>query len=430
MINLAMGLGIESKRPLIWTQLQLDCCAATGVTCTSQLVTGIDWRNMGLNGSINGTALPTGLQVLYLYNSLLTGNIPTALPAGLQYLHLNNNQFTGNISMSLPAGLQFLNFGNNKLTGNIPAELPTGLFYLYLPLNRLTGNIPTSLPTGLQILYLYNNQLTGNIPAALPTGLRYLYLPGNQLTGNIPSTLPAGLQYLLLYNNQLTGMLKISYPIDLRIQDNLITDVIIAETASLVSCNVSNNPLLASPHISNLTMCVQSGLYSASLLPSVMSTSLSSVSTQLTALGTNDMSFVSSMISAEKATYHSSANGTSIIGSEYSFKIFIPTSIAILSANSISTLWENISTPPVSSLVLEILVGSTRGSASTTSYSTVYYSFKVILRTLTIVEIVTQFFKLLGSSLVLIVVIYKTPWRREFKSKMRKRNKAKDGMPH
>ena len=85
MINLAMGLGVESKQPLIWTQLQMDCCAATGVTCTSQLVTGIDWRNMGLNGSINGTALPTGLQILNLGQNILSGNVSATMPAGLLY---------------------------------------------------------------------------------------------------------------------------------------------------------------------------------------------------------------------------------------------------------------------------------------------------------------------------------------------------------
>jgi hypothetical protein len=125
-------------------------------------------------------------------------------------------------------------------------------------------------------------------------------------------------------------------------------------------------------------MCAQSGLYNASLLPTVTSISLSSVSTQLTALGKIDM-------------------------------------------------------PPVSSIILQIYVDSAGKSTNNMGTSIrdstgSHYSFKVILRTLTLVEIVTQFFKLLGSLLVLIIDIYKTPWRREFKSKMRKKSKPKQDM--
>ena len=465
MINLAMGLGIKDKQTSIWTQLQMDCCAATGVTCTSQMVIGIDWGDMRLNGSINGTALPTGLQFVYLYNNQITGNIPVSFPAGLLYLILRNNQLTGNvpeslpsglqglylynnqlignipvslpaglqslylggnqlmgnIPASLPAGLQSLVLDNNKLTGNIPESLPSGLRYLYLYNNLLTGNISLSLPTGLQSLGLNNNQLTGNIPLSLPTGLQYVGLNENLLTGNIPATLPAGLQsldldnnllsgnipatlpvwlqYLYLHNNQLTGdiplslpawldvlylgsnqltgIVKIGTPFYLEIQNNFITDVIIADTSSLSRCNVSNNPLLGNPHISNLTMCAQSGLYSASLLTTT-SIAVSDVSTLLTALGTIDMHSVSSKVFQKyiDSTGKSTNN--------------IDTSIRDLTGN--------------------------------------HYSFRVILHTLTLVEIVTQFFKLLGSSLVLIIVIYKTPWKREFKSKMRKRNKSKENM--
>ena len=440
MVNQAMGLGIESKQPLIWSQLQSDCCTTAGVTCTSQRVTGIDWGDMRLNGSINGTALPTGLQILnlgqnilsgnvsatmpagllylilrnnqltgnipeslptglqglYLSHNQLTGNIPAILPTGLQYLLLDHNIFTGNIPQSLPMLLELTFLDNNQLTGNIPAALPTGLYHLALHNNRLTGNIPVVLPTALQFLYLGSNQLAGSIPTILPAGLQSLYLHNNQLTGNIPSTLPAGLQYLYLYNNQVTGVIKIGYPINLHIQNNLITDVIIAETASLVSCDVSNNPLLASPHISNLTMCVQIGLYSASLLTTTTSIAVSYASSLLAATTTKiAVSYVSPLLTAL---------GTIDMHSVSSKVLQKYGDGAGISSDSMSTN-----------------IKDSTGS---------HYSFRVILHTLTLVEIVTQFFKLLGSSLVLIFVIYKTPWKREFKSKMRKRNKSKDDTPH
>ena len=93
-INLGLGAGINTQQPAIWTQLNLDCCAATGVTCVGQRVTQIDWSSRNVNGVINGTALPDGLKALYLYSNQLTGSIPSTWPNGLLYLYLQNNRLT------------------------------------------------------------------------------------------------------------------------------------------------------------------------------------------------------------------------------------------------------------------------------------------------------------------------------------------------
>ena len=59
-ISLAFGLKVSIKNPTLWTQLQGDCCIASGVYCDgSQRVWQIDWNNNGLNGVINGTAIPS-----------------------------------------------------------------------------------------------------------------------------------------------------------------------------------------------------------------------------------------------------------------------------------------------------------------------------------------------------------------------------------
>ena len=46
------------------------------------------------------------------------------------------------------------------------------------------------------------------------------------------------------------------------------------DTSTLTTCDISGNPLLGSPSIAALTMCTQTGLYAASLLPYTISTKL------------------------------------------------------------------------------------------------------------------------------------------------------------
>ena len=174
MINLARGLGMITQQPAIWNQLQIDCCTSSGVICVSQSVTQIIWNNTNLNGFINATALPSGLQKLYLYGNQIYGSIPRTWPSTLQNLYLNYNLLTGAIPIIWPSGLKKLDLGSNQLNGTIPGSWPAGLQLLRLYNNQFTGGIPSSWPTVLQTLDLHINFFNGTISSSWPSGLQDL----------------------------------------------------------------------------------------------------------------------------------------------------------------------------------------------------------------------------------------------------------------
>ena len=216
-IQLAYDLGMQAAQPAIWSALQGDCCNSTRteVYCDgSQHVTQIQWDRIGLNGVINGTAIPSRVTRLELFGNAITGSIPNALPSGLLRLWLYNN----------------------AITGSIPYVLPTGLTNFYLHGNQMSGDLP-SFPDSLQIL-----------------ALGWPGYPGNHFTGS----------------------LRLNRPIGLYINDNWITEVVVQDSSELAtsgySCHLSNNPILGNPNIAGLTMCTQKGLYSAALLPVTQST--------------------------------------------------------------------------------------------------------------------------------------------------------------
>ena len=214
---------METKSPNTWSALLSDCCSASGITCLSQRVTEISWGFMGLNGTINGTAIPSSVTYLYFHSNLLTGQIPSSLPSGLLQLKLYNN----------------------KLNGSIPSHLPAGLVMLDLEKYAISGPIPDQLPKSLGTLYLHGNRMTGDLPS-FPSTIRY---------------------FALKSGNRFSGSLRLSRPLQVWINDNWITDVFINDSSVLTDCDLSNNPLLGSFNIVNLTMCNKNGLYSASLLP-------------------------------------------------------------------------------------------------------------------------------------------------------------------
>ena len=221
LLDFSSGLGIQSRQPLIWNQLQIDCCLTSGVTCIGQRVTRIFWDSMSLNGSINGS---------------INGS---ALPATLEVLSLTYNQ----------------------LFGVIPQILPTSLTELLIWNNGLSGNIPT-WPAGILKLDVSHNKLTGSLPVS-PEGLNYLHVHDNMLSGDLP-TFSSSVNDLWLNPNYFTGTLRLNKPVSLYINDNWITNVIILDTSALTTCDLSENPLLGSPTISNLTICTKIGLYNAS----------------------------------------------------------------------------------------------------------------------------------------------------------------------
>ena len=222
-VTLAIRLNMNGKQPSTMAQIQADCCAATGVTCDgNSRVTYITWTYMQLNGYIDQNA----------------------------------------------------------------PKLLTNLIALDLSQNYIYGGVP-SMPDGLDTLYLYGNYFTGPIPT-LPSGLTHLSVSDNNMSGDvppIPSTVKwCVLGYPNLPGNHFTGSVTLNRPTDVFINGNWIADIVIYDTTAIRNgrCNLSNTPLLGNPHISNLSMCTQNGLYSANLLPRTIFSSLSATTTELT----------------------------------------------------------------------------------------------------------------------------------------------------
>ena len=244
LVIFAKGLNMHLAQPEIMRQLIGNCCIANGITCDTQHVIRIDWQNMGLDGFINGTALPKWTAQLYLKFNNLKGSVPAVWPTTLNKLYLTSNNLTG----SIPTG-----------------PWPSQLNELSLGDNMLTGEIPTSWPSNLQLLRLFNNSLSGAIPNNLPSTLTVLVLDGNNLSGDLPIFSPALVEITLGntagHGNSFTGTLKMTRPTSIQINGNKITDVAISDTSALAKCDLSNNPLLNRPNIADLTMCTQNDLY-------------------------------------------------------------------------------------------------------------------------------------------------------------------------
>ena len=310
-ISLAAGLNMNDTRPLIWNQLQNDCCSAPGIQCDgSQSVTQIAWIEIGLTGRINETSLPLGLTYLNLDRNSITGYIPTALPPRLTYLNLDRNYISGSLPITLPSGLTDLILSGNFITGSIPSTLPSTLSYLILSGNLITGSIPVPLPLYLRKLYLYDNFLNGTIQS-FPSGLQYLDLHSNLLTEQLPA-LPSGLVSFNVASNKFTGSVTLNKPTSVDISSNWITDISIQDISALSSCSLSNNPLLGNPNIANLTICAKNGLYFPGLLPETK---------------TSKMAIV-------RATPSTSSSETSAISTEISTTLNLPSEVFVTYASS------------------------------------------------------------------------------------------------
>ena len=233
----------------------------------------------------------------------------------------------------------------------------------------LNGTINgTAIPPSVTHLYLQENDITGNIPSQLPFGLRYLYLFGNKMSGDLTS-FPNTLTHLYLGQsgypgNHFTGTLSLNQPIRLRINDNWITDVVIQDSSAISVCDLSDNPLLGNPNIANLTMCSKGGLYSAVLLPVTMSL---------------------------MTTLESTSGGGAFQG----------VSIGLTTTSKANTA------------LTEII-------ASEVSKVTLSHSFLPLNPVLSLLGIIKLILKVVMEMILMILVIYKTPWKREFKSKLEK----------
>ena len=397
MVNLAGGLGMPGINLAIWNSLQNDCCSAAGVVCVSEHVTEIQWYGLGLNGVINGTAIPSSVTVFDLSRNQVSGSIPQNLPAGLSYLQLAANYLSGGLPPSFPSALTYLSLGLNGLTGSIPsAPFPSTLGVVSFGGNYLSGSIPDNLPTGLQELILDHNYLTGAIPS-LPNGLVNLYLYSNRLSGDLPIFPPTIRLLRLGYpgkpGNQFSGSLKLNSPVELHINDNWIADIFIQDTRQLSACDLSNNPLLGNPNLVNLTMCTKNALYNASLLPNTVTHT------------------------TQSKTITENVKSTGWLTISLTMRDNLMTSM--LNLTFAQNLTESVSLHQTSSFIIQSLTESQNQLSSASAD----YSFQTLKRILTTMDLMKIILRLLIDTLVLISVLIKTPTMRELRRKFGRKNR-------
>ena len=136
---------------------------------------------------------PLCLQVrgLELANNQLTGTVPYSPFA--QFLDCSSNYFTELTALS--SNLQVLYVANNSLSGNIvqlmsqlASEPNSALRLLDLSYNNLSGSLPPDMPPSLSILNISNNAFFGSLPSSWGTlqNMTVLRLDNNDLTGALP----------------------------------------------------------------------------------------------------------------------------------------------------------------------------------------------------------------------------------------------------
>ena len=243
--SLATGLGMDVVQPSIMELLKVNCCSGgTGVTCINSTVTRISWTNLGLNQTINATAVPKSIYYLNLGSNLITGGIPD-LPVSLHDLYIDHNAMNG----SLPDLIRYttmekLSIVSNYFSGPFP-QTNAALQYLYADNNQLDGPLRSN---HISWLHLSNNMFTGTLNVLTTKRRVTLNVGGNLLTGNFPSNLVIDRRlYLgstLSNTNRITGTLNIAKPWELSIVNNLITLLNVGSVSSLTYCDISHNPAM------------------------------------------------------------------------------------------------------------------------------------------------------------------------------------------
>eukprot|EP00834_Sanchytrium_tribonematis_P003122 NODE_112_length_18534_cov_1.163656.p6 type:complete len:392 gc:universal NODE_112_length_18534_cov_1.163656:9891-8716(-) len=301
-ITLASDLGMEIAQPMIYTQIQTDCCSNALVSCSPTLrVTAIYWFNMNLTGSLNGPALLLldMLNTLDISDNFVTGNLPQ-MPSKFQTLFAQNNMLSGPLPY-LSISFSMLQVSRNRFTGNLP-NFGKSLIAVDISYNQINGTLP-SMPSKLRGLYMMNNLLSGELvfPTFLvegnfknnlfsgqippfPSSLETLALGNNQLCGIVPNLTPY-LTSLEIYSNKLSAFSNSTFrisvikawdnlisgeytitgkPLEVVLNSNLITGIVIQNTQYLSNCDLSENPMLGYTNLTLLTMCKQDHLYNLS----------------------------------------------------------------------------------------------------------------------------------------------------------------------
>ena len=217
-INLALGLNMNTQQPAIMAQLKGDCCSATSITCVGSRVTDINWAYLNLNGAINGTALPSSLQSLNFYDNAIVGQVPSSFPSALTYIEFGQNFLNNSIPTTLPVAMTYFNVGDNSLTGPVLINWPSTLTFIDFGWNLPTGPVPTKWPSGLTYLDINLNPMTCNSQQTWPRGITFLKMNGLNCIGSNP-IYPDALQTLWIgwsgdwnYYNKFSGTLILKKP--------------------------------------------------------------------------------------------------------------------------------------------------------------------------------------------------------------------------
>ena len=130
----------------------------------------VAWLELAYNQLSGAVPYMPSLQVLDASSNLFTEARFDAMPAILQLLYLSNNSLTGELLQlgnltSGPRDLKLLDLSNNSFTGLLPQNLPPSLSILNISNNALVGTLPSSWSKlKMAVLKLDNNQLTSTLP--------------------------------------------------------------------------------------------------------------------------------------------------------------------------------------------------------------------------------------------------------------------------
>ncbi|TVU03499.1 hypothetical protein EJB05_50960, partial [Eragrostis curvula] len=229
-LNIAKNTALTGKMPFsivnLSTNLQILNLYQTGISgsipsAISNLVSlsKLDARTTPISGVIPDSIGKLGdLVQLFLHNTYVSGLIPLSVGnlSKLTVLTLDNASVEGAIPASLGKleNLVYLSLSINNLSGLIPSEIFKPLLsisYLDLSQNSLSGPLPSEVGRlgNLNSLNLSGNQLSGEIPDSIGncTVLQELLLDNNSFKGSIPPSLSniRGLTALNLSANKLSG---------------------------------------------------------------------------------------------------------------------------------------------------------------------------------------------------------------------------------
>ena len=311
---LAVNLQLDRIHPVVFNNIQRYCCRVSGITCNSEkVVTNINWSTLRMNGTLS--PLPEGLiSVDILLNEEDEVALPEVLPksltalliqkkaypsrhkplfqpfpdysnSNLEILHLIRYQLKSPFNTArLPSSLETLGLDKTELKGSFPdfsalvnltsiymerndfvgqlEDFPPQLISFYVVDSDVFGGFPKNLPATVKEFGLIRAGLNLTIPSAfIPPQLEVLYLTDNDISGPVPA-FPLTLNTLYLGGNKFTGAVKIEKPLFLTIDRNKISDVFVADPFSLISCDISKNPLQGKASIKILDgKCVANGLF-------------------------------------------------------------------------------------------------------------------------------------------------------------------------